>query len=52
MPMEEISRILGHTGINMTYEYIGVDNNTTGRAVDIIDAMHERRELDQLQTIN
>jgi integrase len=51
MPMEEISRILGHTGINMTYEYIGVDNNTTGRAVDIIDAMHERRELGQLQTV-
>lgn len=44
MPIEEISRILGHTSVAMTYEYIGVDRDTTGRAVDIIDAIHRGAE--------
>jgi integrase len=43
-PIEEISQILGHTGVNMTYDYIGVDKDTTGRAVEILDAMHSERE--------
>ena len=44
MPFEEISRILGHTSVAMTYEYVGVDRDTTSRAVDILDAMHHERE--------
>jgi integrase len=43
LPIEEISRILGHTSVNMTYEYIGVDKDTTERAVDIWDTMHSER---------
>jgi integrase len=44
MPIEEISRILGHTTNDMTYEYIGVDRDTTSRAVELLDAMHAERE--------
>lgn len=43
-PIEEISRLLGHTTREMTYEYIGIDQDTTSRAADILDAMHARRE--------
>jgi integrase len=43
-PMEEISHLLGHTSVDMTYAYIGIDKDTTGRAVAILDAMHEARE--------
>jgi integrase len=48
MPIEEISHILGHTEISMTYEYIGVDRNTTMRAVEIQDANHREREGSEL----
>lgn len=40
LPIEEVSRILGHTSIKMTYVYIGVDSATTERAADILDAVH------------
>lgn len=43
-PIAEISQLLGHTSIEMTYVYIGVDRDTTTRATELIDAMHERRE--------
>ena len=43
-PIAEISRLLGHTTIEMTYEYIGVDRDTTGRANELLDAMHAERE--------
>lgn len=46
MPIEEVSRILGHTDISMTYEYIGVDRKTTQRAADILDEMLRRAELE------
>lgn len=44
MVIEEVSRILGHTDISMTYEYIGVDRQTTPRAADILDEMLRQAE--------
>lgn len=44
MPIEEVSRILGHTDIAMTFDYIGVDRKTTERAADILDEMLRRAE--------
>ncbi len=52
MPIGEISRILGHTTIGMTYEYIGVDRDTTGRANELLDAMHEAHETQVSDALN
>jgi integrase len=52
MPIEQISRILGHTTIEMTYEYIGVDKDTTGPANDILDAMHLEHESAESASVN
>lgn len=43
MPIAEISRILGHSSINTTFRYIGVDADTTLRAAEMMDAIHEHR---------
>ncbi len=44
MPIEEVSRILGHTSIQTTYRYIGVDNDTVARAAAIINTLNQEAE--------
>ena len=47
-PIAEISQLLGHTSVEMTYVYIGVDRDTTSRAVELLDAIHRERETAEL----
>jgi integrase len=50
MPIEEVSRILGHKDIQTTYRYIGVDDDTVSRAAAIIDELN--REAEEMETVN
>jgi integrase len=50
MPIEEVSRILGHKDIQTTFRYIGVDDDTVSRAAAIIDELN--REAEELETVN
>lgn len=50
MAIEEVSRILGHTNIQTTYRYIGVDDETVARAAAIIDELN--REAEAAETVN
>jgi hypothetical protein len=42
-PLGELSLLLGHTTIETTREYIGVDRDTTGRANELLDKIHEEQ---------
>lgn len=50
MPIEEVSRILGHTNIQTTYRYIGVDDDTVARAAAIINEMN--REAEEAEVVH
>lgn len=50
MPIEEVSRILGHKDIQTTYRYIGVDDDTVSRAAAIINELN--REAEEAETVN
>ena len=43
MPLGELRHILGHADIKTTSRYIGVDEDTVGRAADIFDLIEEKR---------
>lgn len=47
MPIGELRHILGHADIKTTQIYIGVDDETTDRAADLLDRMEERREKER-----
>lgn len=50
MPIEEVARILGHTNVQTTYRYIGVDDDTVSRAAAIINQMNT--DAEELETVN
>jgi integrase len=50
MPIEEVSRILGHKDIQTTFRYIGVDDDTVSRAAAIIDGLN--REAEEAEMVN
>lgn len=53
MAIEEVSRILGHTNIQTTYRYIGVDDETVARAAAIIDGLNrEAAAAEASETVN
>jgi integrase len=47
--MAEISQILGHTSIEMTMRYIGVDKTSIVRAANVLDARHAARTAELVQ---
>jgi len=42
MPLGELSELLGHTTVEMTRRYIGVDKETTSRANELLDNLSRR----------